>query len=64
MLINRDTINFLTDQGLTDGSVKVVEPIESEGRWGISSPVDNGVSNGRATASSATSNSAAVQLQR
>ncbi|XP_039136163.1 LOW QUALITY PROTEIN: protein TPR1-like [Dioscorea cayenensis subsp. rotundata] len=50
--------------GLTDGSVKVIEPIESEGRWGNSSPVDNGVSNGRATASSATSNSAADQLQR
>ncbi|KAJ0978459.1 hypothetical protein J5N97_013933 [Dioscorea zingiberensis] len=51
--------------GLTDGAVKVIEPLESERRWGISSPVDNGVvPNGRAAASSGTSNSAADQLQR
>ncbi|CAL5194794.1 unnamed protein product [Lathyrus oleraceus] len=41
--------------GLTDGSVKVVEPNESEGKWGSSPPMDNGMMNGR-TASSTTSN--------
>ncbi|CAI8615392.1 unnamed protein product [Vicia faba] len=41
--------------GLTDGSVKVVEPNESEGKWGSSPPMDNGMVNGR-TASSTTSN--------
>lgn len=33
--------------GLTDGSVKVIEPSESEGKWGTTLPVDNGVLNGR-----------------
>jgi WD40 repeat protein len=41
--------------GLTDGSVKVIEPNESEGKWGTSPPMDNGLMNGR-TASSTTSN--------
>ncbi|KAI3770509.1 hypothetical protein L6452_01645 [Arctium lappa] len=27
--------------GLTDGSIKVIEPSESEGKWGISPPDDN-----------------------
>lgn len=41
--------------GLTDGSVKVVEPNESDRNWGSSPPMDNGMMNGR-TASSTTSN--------
>eukprot|EP01018_Ginkgo_biloba_P028115 Gb_27991 [translate_table: standard] len=28
--------------GLADGTVRVLEPIESEGKWGISAPPDNG----------------------
>lgn len=50
--------------GLTDGSVKVIEPTESEGKWGTSPPVDNGVLNGRTTSSSTTSNHTPDQLQR
>ncbi|GLT90187.1 hypothetical protein SLE2022_081330 [Rubroshorea leprosula] len=50
--------------GLTDGSVKVMEPIESEGKWGASPPVDNGILSGRTTSSSTTSNHTPEQLQR
>ncbi|KDP23429.1 hypothetical protein JCGZ_23262 [Jatropha curcas] len=50
--------------GLTDGSVKVMEPTESEGKWGTTPPVDNGVLNGRTTSSSTTSNHTPDQLQR
>lgn len=50
--------------GLSDGSVKVMEPLESDGKWGTSAPADNGVANGRTPASSATSNPAADQNQR
>lgn len=42
--------------GLTDGSVKVIEPSESEGKWGSSPPMDNGILNGRTASSSAASN--------
>ncbi|KAE8010286.1 hypothetical protein FH972_006670 [Carpinus fangiana] len=42
--------------GLTDGSVKVIEPSESEGKWGSSPPMDNGMLNGRTASSSTTSN--------
>lgn len=28
--------------GLTDGSVKVIEPTESEGKWGVTPPADSG----------------------
>lgn len=42
--------------GLTDGSVKVMEPSESEGKWGVTPPADNGMLNGRTTSSSTTSN--------
>ncbi|XVF31428.1 hypothetical protein REPUB_Repub16aG0145200 [Reevesia pubescens] len=38
--------------GLSDGTVKVMEPSESEGKWGASPPVDNGVMNGMTTSSS------------
>jgi WD40 repeat protein len=50
--------------GLSDGSTKVLEPLESEGKWGTTAPADNGVPNGKAPASSATSNAAADQVQR
>ncbi|XP_077217768.1 protein TPR1-like isoform X2 [Tasmannia lanceolata] len=50
--------------GLTDGTIKVLEPSESEGRWGSAVPIDNGLPNGRAAASSTNSNPAAQQLQR
>jgi hypothetical protein len=50
--------------GLSDGSTKVLEPLESEGKWGTTAPADNGVPNGKAPASSATSNAAADQAQR
>ncbi|PIN21391.1 hypothetical protein CDL12_05906 [Handroanthus impetiginosus] len=34
--------------GLTDGSVKVIEPTEADGKWGVSPPAENGPFNGRA----------------
>lgn len=50
--------------GLNDGTVKVVEPTESEGKWGVSPPVDNGMLNGRTASSSATSSHTPDQVQR
>ena len=50
--------------GLIDGSVKVIEPTESEGRWGASPPMDNGIPNGRTASSSTTSNHTPDQIQR
>uniref|UniRef100_A0A2P2MSH2 Topless-related protein 3 isoform X1 n=1 Tax=Rhizophora mucronata TaxID=61149 RepID=A0A2P2MSH2_RHIMU len=50
--------------GLTDGSVKVMEPTESEGKWGSTPPADNGILSGRTTSSSTTSNYTQDQLQR
>ncbi|XVF82679.1 hypothetical protein PTKIN_Ptkin16aG0068000 [Pterospermum kingtungense] len=47
--------------GLTDGSVKVIEPSEAE-KWRLPVPVDNGTENGR-TATSSTTNTS-EQLQR
>ncbi|XVE65573.1 hypothetical protein DITRI_Ditri08aG0010600 [Diplodiscus trichospermus] len=41
--------------GLTDGSVKVIEPTEAERKWGLPVPVDSGTENGR-TATSSTAN--------
>nr|GLL32535.1 uncharacterized protein LOC109149060 isoform X11 [Ipomoea trifida] len=32
--------------GLTDGSIKVIEPLEYEGEWGISPPIDIEILNG------------------
>ncbi|XP_059648466.1 topless-related protein 3-like [Cornus florida] len=49
--------------GLTDGTVKVMEPLESEGKWGASPPVDNGMLS-RAGSSSNTSNHVPEQVQR
>lgn len=46
--------------GLSDGSIKVIEPTESEGRWGIKEPVDNG----RTASPSITNNPTPEQLQR
>ncbi|XWS08546.1 hypothetical protein CRYUN_Cryun40dG0011800 [Craigia yunnanensis] len=48
--------------GLTDGSVKVIEPSEAERKWGLPVPVDYGTENGRMTTSSTTNTS--EQLQR
>jgi len=46
--------------GMSDGSIKVIEPIEPNGRWGVSaSSVDN-----RTTSPSITNNSNSEQLQR
>ncbi|KAJ4722098.1 Topless-related protein [Melia azedarach] len=50
--------------GLTDGSVKVIEPSETERKWGIAVPVDNGMENGRTVTSSAANNPTPEQLQR
>nr|XP_023929204.1 topless-related protein 3-like isoform X1 [Quercus suber]XP_023929206.1 topless-related protein 3-like isoform X3 [Quercus suber]POE89703.1 topless-related protein 3 [Quercus suber] len=50
--------------GLTDGSVKVIEPTESEGKWGSSPPMDNGILNGRTASSSTTINHTPDQTQR
>ncbi|THU55287.1 hypothetical protein C4D60_Mb11t04990 [Musa balbisiana] len=50
--------------GLTDGAVKVIEPLKSEGRWGAPTPVDNGVHVRRTQTLSTTSNPAADQPQR
>lgn len=50
--------------GLTNGSVKVIEPLESEGKWGENAPIDNGLSNGRTSSSSATRNHTSDQVQR
>ncbi|CAI8610702.1 unnamed protein product [Vicia faba] len=45
--------------GLSDGSIKVVEPREPNGRWGVSASVDN-----RITSPSITTNSTSEQQQR
>lgn len=50
--------------GLTDGSVKVIEPTESEGKWGMPPPNDNGILSGRTGSSSTTSNHTPDQMQR
>ncbi|MQM12649.1 hypothetical protein Taro_045568 [Colocasia esculenta] len=50
--------------GMTDGAVKVLQPLEAEGKWGTTVPSDNGVTSGRTSTSSATSNPVVDQLQR
>ncbi|XP_031485381.1 protein TPR1-like isoform X1 [Nymphaea colorata] len=50
--------------GLTDGAVKVIEPSESEGKWGTSPPADNGLPNGGLVAQSAISSQASEQTSR
>nr|XP_017224939.1 PREDICTED: topless-related protein 3-like [Daucus carota subsp. sativus] len=49
--------------GLTDGSVKVIEPFEPEGKWEVFKPPEEGFANGR-SASTSTSHHAAEQVQR
>ncbi|XP_062175921.1 topless-related protein 2 isoform X2 [Alnus glutinosa] len=44
--------------GLTDGSVKVIEPSDSEGKWVAAVSVDNGIQNGRTGSSSNANNPA------
>ncbi|KAB2009822.1 hypothetical protein ES319_D10G193800v1 [Gossypium barbadense] len=48
--------------GLTDGLVKVIEPSETERKWGLPVPVNNGTENGKTAAPSTTNTS--EQLQR
>ncbi|KAL5849380.1 hypothetical protein ACOSQ4_007393 [Xanthoceras sorbifolium] len=50
--------------GLTDGSVKVIEPSESERKWGVAVAIDNGAENGRTATSSSANNPTPEQLQR
>ncbi|CAN6468614.1 unnamed protein product [Victoria cruziana] len=50
--------------GLTDGAVKVIEPSESEGKWGTPPPADNGLPNGVLVTQSAISSQAAEQTSR
>lgn len=50
--------------GLIDGSVKVIEPLESERKWGVPVPVENATDNGRTATSSTANNPAPEQLQR
>ncbi|KAK4746150.1 hypothetical protein SAY87_012462 [Trapa incisa] len=50
--------------GLNDGSVKVMEPMELEGRWGVPPPVDNGILGARAGSSSGASNHTVEPIQR
>lgn len=49
---------------MTDGAVKVIEPSESDGKWAVAVPVDNGVPNGRTAASSTNSNPTTDQHHR
>ncbi|KAI4369377.1 hypothetical protein MLD38_017820 [Melastoma candidum] len=50
--------------GLTDGSVKVIEPSEPDGKWGATSPIDNGMLSARTTSPPTTGNHAPEQMQR
>ncbi|KAI4378064.1 hypothetical protein MLD38_015602 [Melastoma candidum] len=50
--------------GLTDGSVKVIEPTESDGKWGVTSPVDNGMLSVRTMSPPTTSNHAPEPMPR
>ncbi|KAK7329494.1 hypothetical protein VNO77_23664 [Canavalia gladiata] len=49
--------------GLSDGSIKVIEPREYEGRWGIKARVDNGMQNGRTASPSIPNNPTPDHLQ-
>lgn len=35
--------------GLTDGGVHILEPLESEGKWGVAPPVENGSASSMST---------------
>jgi len=49
--------------GLTDGSVQVLEPLESEGKWGTNPPPENGVG-GNTSSSQPSGNPASDQPSR
>eukprot|EP00249_Psilotum_nudum_P021400 c28094_g1_i2 orf=495-3920(+) len=49
--------------GLTDGGVQVIEPLESEGKWGIGLPAENG-GIGIVNSSPAAGNQSSEQAQR
>lgn len=42
--------------GLSDGGVCVLEPLESEGKWGTSPPLENGAGSSNTTAGGASTN--------
>ncbi|KAK4802794.1 hypothetical protein SAY86_000997 [Trapa natans] len=50
--------------GLSDGSVKVMEPMESEGKWGSAPPADNGILGSKTGSSSVASNHTVEPVQR
>ncbi|XP_011622359.1 protein TPR1 [Amborella trichopoda] len=53
--------------GLTDGAVKVIEPAETEGKWGMMVPIENGVLNSRiggSSSSTAAANPSTEQVPR
>ena len=43
--------------GLTDGGVHVLEPLESEGKWGTPPPTENGAGPSAATGAAAAAGS-------
>jgi len=49
--------------GLSDGGVHIFEPLESEGKWGVAPPAENGSASGAPTAPSVGA-SASDQPQR
>ncbi|OVA19348.1 WD40 repeat [Macleaya cordata] len=50
--------------GLTDGAVHVFEPLESEGKWGVPPPVENGSASGMPSAPTIGGASGSDQPQR
>lgn len=50
--------------GLTDGGVHVLEPLESEGKWGVSPPAENGSASNMSTPPPAGAASSSDQPQR
>ncbi|KAF6158051.1 hypothetical protein GIB67_014845 [Kingdonia uniflora] len=50
--------------GLTDGGVYVFEPLESEGKWGVPPPVENGSASGMSTTPAVGGPSGTDQPQR
>lgn len=50
--------------GMTDGGVYVLEPLESEGKWGVPPPVENGSVSSMSAALAAGGASCSDQPQR
>ncbi|KAL8497190.1 hypothetical protein ACS0TY_020759 [Phlomoides rotata] len=50
--------------GLSDGSVHVIEPLESEGKWGLPPPLENGSTSNVPPSTSSVGASASEQPQR